>query len=159
MKNTISIEKLRVFLFMAIIICASSAAFGQRTPSFVDKTPMITSRVFTTNIEGNERERVFAFWADAGEVVLKIKVTAKNDNAGVYLHFLDKQDEELTDFVLAQGAVGTPTETITTKMNFDKKTLVYLKIKEMAFGSREKYRGTLQIAFGGSFIEGKKARN
>ncbi|HMS42051.1 MAG TPA: hypothetical protein PKE69_17600 [Pyrinomonadaceae bacterium] len=155
MKNTLSIEKLAIFLVLAIMVIVSGEAAAQKTPNVRDDTLLITSRVFTTEIKGDESERVFAFWADKGEVVLKIKTTAKNANAGAYLNFYDKNDEDLTDLILTQGVAGMPTETITQKIRFDRKTLVYLQIKEISYGSSANYRGTLQIAFGGSFIEGK----
>lgn len=154
----------------AAIIGENPMIFGVKMPSlssFADPEKansdsayaapnQILEKIQTANfkkpINGDKSESRFTFEADAGETVLKIKTTAQIDNAGANIYFKDQNSEEILPFVVVQANTIEGATVETVKINLEKRTLIYLEIKEIQYGSRATYPGTLEIDFSGAFI-------
>lgn len=154
----------------AAIIGENPMIFGVRMPSlssFADPEKansdsahtaqnQILEKIQTANfkktIKGDKSESKFTFEAGVGETVLKIKTTAQIDNAGANIYFKDQNGEEIVPFITAQANTIEGATVETVKIKSEKRMLVNIEIKEIQYGSRATYPGTLEIDFSGAFI-------
>lgn len=130
---------------------ANTAPKSPTQPLEMPDSERIQTNNFKKNITGDGGESKYIFEVNSGETVLKIKVKATQDNAGTYLYFRDQDDAEIVPFVLAQGTITEGATIQTVKIKAEKAMLVNMEIKELQYGSRETYPGTLEIDFSGAF--------
>jgi serine/threonine protein kinase len=110
-----------------------------------------SSRIFRHKINGNSIESKNIFEINPGETVLKIKTKAHEDIAGANIFFKDENGNEIVLPILAQANTNTGETIETVKIKSDKPMVVTMEIKELQYGSRSSYPGTLEIDFSGAF--------
>ena len=151
--NNFLVQTVTRLSILAIILFVANTAFAQKSGKTLKTTYAmpagIESSYFKKKIKGNNGETRYFFDVNPGEVVLNIRVKSDVDNAGVELYFRDKENNDVSELVLAQDPVDT---TVVKKITVDKKTRVFLLIKELSYGSRSSYPGTLEINFSGTFV-------
>lgn len=159
--NNLYVKAIIGLVSLAIVFLMTSTAFAQgnfsRNKAKRVDASKISQRIlkdsFKMDIEGCEDcESKYFFEVGAGETILKIKVKAKQDNAGAYLYFTDKNGDEIVPFVLVQGNTIEGDGFETVKITTGKSMFVNLRIREQHYGSRMSYRGALRIDFSGAFI-------
>jgi hypothetical protein len=137
----------------------AAAIVGENPKVFeIDISPLSqnTNQNFKKDIIGDGRESKVIFKVNAGETVLKIKVKATADIAGANIYFKDQTGAEVVPVVLAQGNALENENFETVKINAVSPMSVIMEIKEIQYGSRSNYFGTLEIDSSGAFAGWEK---
>lgn len=117
----------------------------------------INRRETLVQFKGDNKEQFLSF-AGRGSVSITFDVKANSDNAGVYVDFLNNRGKSLLPEEVVQAenrGTDRAVKTISLGKNFQ---TVVLKLKSIAYGSRNSYPGDLKITLGGD-IDGLEEKN
>lgn len=140
-------SRLKIISTVIFVAVMAVSAIAQSTINY----PQAVFQYQTTiPFKGDNSETFYSF-VGKGNVSITLDLKANSDNAGVYVDFLNPKGRSLTPQEVVQ-ATNNGTDRVVKNLSLGRKyQTVIIKLKSIAYGSRNSYPGSLKIGLNGDF--------